>query len=115
MRFKPARVGDPALVRDQVVLRLRERHLCLDHVELCHRAGVVPRLRLVEKLLRQPARFLEVLAVLERHEQRVVRLVRLEDHELPLERVRLVDASQFPFGGPALEQDLGWKRDSDAE
>ena len=69
---------------------LRDADLRLDHVELRGRAGLEARLRALEEIGRQRQCLAQILAMLERDEQRVVRRRRLQRDGLLLQpKVRL--------------------------
>ena len=110
-----AGVGDAALVRDEVVLRLGHADHRLHHVEPRGGAGGEAGFGLLEEVGRELPRDEQVLAVLERDEERVVRLRRLRLDELPLERVRGLEGAEVALGELSPEPELLREGEGDAE
>ena len=89
--------GDGAVVGEEIVLGLRQVGLRLDDVDARHCAAEEARLRLFHKVRGELFALLQIFAVSQRDEDRVVRLRGLRRHLLP--QLRQVELRGAQVGG----------------
>jgi len=110
-----ARRGDGSLIREEVILGLRQIGLRLDHVYARDRAAEEARLRLLHEIGRKLLALLQIFAVPQRNQDGVVRLGGLRSHLLAQLREIEFRHVQVGRGDVAPQSPLARKREGDPE
>ena len=104
--------GDGAVVGEKIVLGLRQVGFRLDDVDARHRAAEEARLRFFHKVRGELFALLQIFAVPQRDQDRVVRLRGLRRHLLP--QLRQVELRGAQVGGGHVAPQAALAREREA-